>query len=77
VAAFVFALGVAFGFVATIFAYLSQYQIVRVAIETGEDIVPGGRGFGWQGTVALVSVVAGLGAFLTGVDLAAHAFSAD
>jgi hypothetical protein len=72
VAAFVFALGVAAGFTATIFAYLSQYHIVRIAIQTGGDVVPGTR---WERTAGLLSVACGLGAFLVGVFLAAYAFS--
>jgi hypothetical protein len=72
-AVFVFALGVAAGFVATIFAYQSQFQLGRVAIKTGQDIVPGTR---WERVAGMASVIVGLCAFLIGVGLAARAFSA-
>jgi ABC-type uncharacterized transport system ATPase subunit len=70
-AAGVFALGVAAGFAATIFAYLSQYQLVRIALLTGQPVVPGIR---WERRAGLVSIFLGLVAFLIGVALAVWAY---
>jgi len=70
-AAGLFALGVAAGFVAAILAYLSQYNVVKIADETGQKAIPGTR---WERQAALISVFVGLGTFLTGVCLAIWAY---
>ena len=70
-AAGIFAFGVASGFLATIFAYLSQFQLARIAVLTKTPIVPGTR---WERQAGLICVFAGLVAFLVGVGVAVQSF---
>lgn len=71
IAALLFALGVFAGFVATIFAYLSQYRIARIIIKQGGDVPMGVR---WERTAGIVSVFFGLITFLIAVLVAVRGY---
>jgi hypothetical protein len=71
VAAGIFALGVSCGVAASMFAYLSQYQILRIMRDTGGDMPIGIR---WERTAGMISVILGLAAFLIAVVVAIIAF---
>lgn len=72
ISAGVFAFGVAAGFLATLFAYFNQYEVVWRALENGGSITRSTKT--WTRRAAFVCVVAGLLAFIVGVPLAVWAF---
>jgi hypothetical protein len=65
-----FALGVSFGFMASIFAYLSQYQNLRIMKEGGDMPI----GVRWERTAGIVSVNLGLVVFLIATVVAIVGF---
>ena len=72
VAVAIAALGVAAGLLATLFAYLSQWNIARIEAQTRQLEAAGSR---WERTAGLVCIFVGLFAFLTAIGVAATSYA--